>query len=385
VYLDLAPHSDTEVKVTWRNEFQVRRPYLVHRTQLESAAIACRTALEALGNEFRTSPKPSYGTCLRNLAGAGSLLYYLLFDGAATDLDVAEDVKQWLERLAKSEVQLTVTSDLAVQIPWSLVYAGTPPPDDTTGAPPTTVEAYRDFWGLKYSVATLCNSMPMWELDAARKRADFRLLLVLHESEYQAVLKLLDPAEVEYFARIVERPVGRAYSWSAAREKWRKISESDSLIYVLCHSNGSSLSLDHKDEINVTAFSQQFAKQRRGARGATLCFFNGCFTARGSLDNSFHVASQIPGFCGFVGTEAEIPPKFAGRFGLQFVYLLVECGMPVQEIVDKLRIAHWPLGLFYGCYAHPAFSIEASTEAQIDIGISHIKNAPRSTPGEQHP
>jgi hypothetical protein len=368
--LDLAPHSDTQVKVTWRNGIQARRPYFIHRRQLESTANDCRKVLEGLGKEFQNPARPDYGPSLARLARAGSAVHYLLFDGAVAEAESAMEMKEWLEANSADDIHITVNSDLAVQVPWSLVFDAPAPSADMNGEFPAGIEAYRAFWGFRYRVTTLCNSMPMWDLDSALKQAGFRMLLVLHESEYEAALNMMNDKERAYFARVVERPVGRAFSWDAARIKWRQIAENDSLVYILCHSDGETLRLDHGDEISVTLFSQQFSKKRGATRGATLCFFNGCFTARGSLDNSFHAASQIPGFCGFVGTEAPIPTRFAARFGLQFLFLLVERGMPVQAIVDHLRVAHWPLGLLYGCYAHPAFSLEPSGDATVDIGLT---------------
>jgi hypothetical protein len=44
-----------------------------------------------------------------------------------------------------------------------------------------------------------------------------------------------------------------------------------------------------------------------------------------------------------------------------------------------LREKHWPLGLLYGCYAHPSFSIEATNDNSVDIGVLHNAVGPRAT------
>lgn len=360
ISLVFAPDDASKIKVTWSDGIQLTKPYSVSRGEFEAVTADCRAKLEAMVDEFRSAVAPKYGPYLASLSECGRDLYYLLFDGCVEGRDTAREVRAWLENEVTGLTQLSVISDLSFHVPWTLVSSAA---DRKTECKQSDdIADYKEFWGLKYSVSVLCNSMSMRSLHAARKRAGFKLLFVMHEKELETAKGALSTSEKAYLEELMKRPVGSAYSWQKAFEKWEAIVGDDSLLYVLCHSDGTKLTLD-ADEIDVTKFRRIFSRSDTGSRAATLCFFNGCSTARGNLDNGFRSASVIPGFCGFVGTEAPIPMGFAVKFGLAFVRDFAEQGLSVQRVVDKLRREHWPLGMLYGCYAHPNFSIEPSSLA----------------------
>lgn len=62
------------------------------------------------------------------------------------------------------------------------------------------------------------------------------------------------------------------------------------------------------------------------------------------------------GFCGFIGTEAEVPDLFALRFGLAFLYHFLLEGVPVYLTMDRLRREHWP-SLLYSTYCYPMLRV----------------------------
>jgi hypothetical protein len=243
-----------------------------------------------------------------------------------------------------------------------------------SGDDPSVTDA-QEFWALKYSISTLYSGMKVIEVaDRPRPQAEFCLLSVLDEKELEAVKAVLDDEEKRFLARLLGRPVGGAYTWRASKRCWDDIGERDSVLYVFCHADGTKLLLPPDDKIDVVEFSMNFEKrfnQRRRSSGHQggptrptycLCFLNGCSTAAGRFDNSFLTVTARPGFCGFIGTEARVPIEFAGRFGLAALYYLVEKGLAVQEVIDRLRRQHWPLGLLYSNFAHPGFHIEPAAD-----------------------
>jgi hypothetical protein len=69
-----------------------------------------------------------------------------------------------------------------------------------------------------------------------------------------------------------------------------------------------------------------------------------------------------PGFCGFVGAEGVVPDRFALLFGTEFLYSMLVAGLSVRESMLLLWKKHRPMALFYGCYAHPGFSLKQDSE-----------------------
>ena len=84
---------------------------------------------------------------------------------------------------------------------------------------------------------------------------------------------------------------------------------------------------------------------------------HGCSTAVGGDNKGFIEAMTREGFCGFIGTETDIPNIFAFRFGAAFLHYMLETGWPVLDVVNTMRREHWPLSLLYQIYASPTFRI----------------------------
>jgi hypothetical protein len=99
-----------------------------------------------------------------------------------------------------------------------------------------------------------------------------------------------------------------------------------------------------------------------------LGILNGCSTAVGKDCQSFIEALSRDGFCGFLGTESEIPNVFALRFGSAFLNRLLVSGHPLVQVVDELRREHWPLSLLYGLYGYPLLQIVPSAGGTAIIG-----------------
>jgi hypothetical protein len=370
IKVKISQDGQTRLKVSWDVGEQDRPPYFVYRQQLEDAALKCRNLLGELAVRFDKDSNSEYGDILQQVASAGAQMYFLLFDGCAEGGDIAEEVKNYIRQFHSQKTQLIVSADSTCHIPWALVYTEEPPDLDAVCLRPTDGDLPH-FWGIQYGVAVLYNSMQLNNLKPALPRKEFKLLFVLAKTVFEKLKGYLNPKERQYLERLVKEPIGEIYSWRDAKKRWEPISNDDSLVYVFCHSDGIRLRLD-ADELEVVEFRRIFSKRSAGISRlrrppASLCFLNGCSTANGVKDNSFRVATSSYGFYGFIGTEAPVPAVFAVRFGLSFLHYLFELGWDVQQIIDKLRIAHWPLGLLYSNCAHPRFHVEALEDASKEI------------------
>jgi hypothetical protein len=218
---------------------------------------------------------------------------------------------------------------------------------------------FKDFWSSRFCIATRFSKTSHLK-DEARSRTNFRVLYVLHKDAFQKARSQLAPPDQLCLDRLIAQDATNAVDWNSARDKWRSIAENDSIIYIFGHSNGQEIALSDGDEphhrLSAGAFRSSFKK--KGTRSATICFTNGCWTAAGHKDQSFLTATALPGFHGFIGSEAEVSNEFATRYGLEFMRNICDRGCSIQETFEHLRQELFPLSLLYSCFAHGKFRIE---------------------------
>ena len=359
IVLKVIAHGDSLLKIVWvEGEYSLPfPPYFVHRQQLEDSVWKCRRTLEGLVAAFVEGDKSGYAPVLRELSARGAELYYLLFMGAAENSETAANVQNWIAEL-EGPLRLIVSSDASIHVPWGLVFSG-----DEALLPNGVVDIddFRDFWAIKYQLTVLYTGMSPRSLQRARPRETFRMLSVLNRDAFDSGFGSLAPDKQSAFAHFLERPEGSAYTFDECRQKWALMKDCDCMLYFFAHATGTEIELSDQDRISVVQLRQRFMDPRRRARGRVpecLVVLNGCNTAVGDLDNSFLTATAEAGCCGFIGTEAPVPATFAMLFGLELLQLLLGAGMSVIEAIDRLRRQDWPLGLLYGCYAHPDFRVE---------------------------
>ena len=99
-----------------------------------------------------------------------------------------------------------------------------------------------------------------------------------------------------------------------------------------------------------------------------MVFLNGCHTAiESAKDGGFLQATASGGFCGFVGTEAEVPDVFALRFANAFISQLLYTGSRAIDVMNKTRRDFWPLSLVYNLSCHPDFQFNPQGVASPDL------------------
>jgi len=88
-------------------------------------------------------------------------------------------------------------------------------------------------------------------------------------------------------------------------------------------------------------------------------FFNSLLAGRIPLSANFVRLSRLPGFHGFIATEAEVPSVFASRYGMTFLRHLSRGGQSVGDTFDTLRRegSLFPLNLLYTCFADRDFRL----------------------------
>jgi hypothetical protein len=356
--LRVSGHSADRLKISWAEDHWHPPAYTVSRSLVSEATLRVREVLNRISAAYMSSPEADYRPLLPELAEAGADLSAELFDALEGDRRTAEEARALVAepRATKDKLGLTIHSDASIHIPWGFVYF-----DDPYNMPKLTGEItdFSGFWSDKFSISTHFNSynrMP----SSTRPRSRFRILLALHKGLHKSAEEELADEQKACFERLQGYEVGAFVDWEVCRRKWQEISKHDSVLYVYGHSDGTMIELDPKvssmSKLGAVRFHNFFRKAN--GESASIFFINGCLTAAGREHNGFLRVTSMPGFFGFIGTEAKVPNKFATEYGIEFMSSLCEMGCSVQETYEDLRRRLFPLSLMYSCFAHPHFRVE---------------------------
>jgi hypothetical protein len=312
-----------------------------------------RKALETLVTQARRNGALCCKAELFALTNAGHELYKALFREWERRDVLPQQVQGYLSR-PETRYALRITLEDTLFIPWGLVYGSTPTdPGDVHD--PVDVRHYGGFWCLRYSPAALYNRIQArFEAEAIRRDA-FTLVPVLNREVYDGVVAQLEAEDVAALKLYDEfKP---AYSTREPFERWQSVSQLNGLLYFLCHASSSALDLSATDRLSAAAWINNLTKDATDYRTACLVFVNGCLTATETEKSSFLEASAEHGFVGFIGTEAKVPNLFAQRFGMEFIRGFIRGGEPLFQLMERLRLAHWPLSLLYSVYCFPSLCL----------------------------
>lgn len=144
-------------------------------------------------------------------------------------------------------------------------------------------------------------------------------------------------------------------------------STDDQIVYFFCHAKSiglkeggpgnSDLTLSDHGSVNLADLVVR-APARRKLGGAPLVFINACESAKLSplFYNGFVPYFMSKGACGVIGTECEVPGRFAEAWAREFFNAFLT-GKPIGEIVRSLRRDFYQshgnlLGLLYGLYCN---------------------------------
>lgn len=372
VPLQVATDKGASWKLTWNLPDWPDRHYHVDRTLLQDCGDEVRKALQEMVDDARS--KKALGPSLKKLAIAGAGLREAIFLGRGKEAVEAEFVRDQLP-LTANVWRLLITLDERVYVPWGLAYDGDPTllPDNSAKITPAS---YAGFWCLKYSVCTLHSVLDPTGLLKPRSNDEVLMLRIINKPCWDTAEKGVPPNEKTFFDGVWARsknPITTSDEFFKAWKQWHKDVD---LLYLYCHANGKKLALSGTDVISTTKFRMNVRHDAHHTRPVCLVFLNGCQTAIGADRGGFMEATGDTGFCGFIGTEAEIPDLFALRFAADFFGHLLYDEMTVAEIMQNLRNQHFPLSLVYSTCCHPQFKIKRIALAHAALPTRNLSDEP---------
>ena len=345
---------DGALKVTWFHRGQPFAPYFVNRTALEHWAKKIRKQLDELVAAALAQDDARSVGAMRTLAKLGRSFRRAFFKGRKGE---AENIKKILNWLAsrKDRPTVRISLDSMLHLPWGLMYDGNEPREDADACEQCGPEHFEGFWCLRYQVAVMYQqidpaALSLWDESSAS------LLAVVNSTAYGQALGAVtrrDP-DVAKAIRAVMNANGRPITKKAILfRRWRNWTKEAVVLYFYCHSTGTALALSANETINVQEWVDQLGPRDESEGPLCLTVLNGCFTATGGVDGGFLEVTGGDNFCGFVGTESEVPNLFALRFGSELVRRLLATEACVGEIMADMRRAHWPLSILYSVNCPP--------------------------------
>jgi len=346
------------LKVVWRSPAADVASYQIDFNRLMNRSAEVR---DRLHNLITTAMKNRsdhqslrLGLELKELARAGRKLRdAIFFAEAGYNDEEGFEAEEWLVSL--TEVVIHVTIDRQIYIPWGLVYDGDPEilSDE---AEDISIAKFSGFWCLKYRLSTLYNRIRGGIVRNPRTTGEARIVKLVNEGAWAKAFNQVSEAEQKLVAAMFrENDISSSKDFEKIWKTQKKCLETD-LLYFFGHADGTALAFRKGDLLTMDDFPEILRRKPPADRPACMVFLNGCHTAIGNdKEGGFLQATAYGGFCGFVGTESEVPDVFALRFANAFLSQLLYTGSKAIEVMDKIRRDYWPLSLAYNLSCHPDF------------------------------
>jgi hypothetical protein len=362
--LMLDPNGD-EIKVTWhRGSGPFSKPLKLSSALMSRRSHDVRAALSELNAYVRTNQNldeekdpgwKRYVGVLKELQQRGAALYNAFFDDG--DLRTKALI-QALQALGAGAELRVHCSDEVVSLPLGFVFDGEVQP---LRERPSRAD-FSGFWLDRFNITMLVagGGVEPGSLDIDPQ--SLRALYALHRSEVEDAWQFIgsDSARLQQLTLL---PVNAHYDWASARRACASICETNNIIFVLAHSDGDWLELADNEKIDCQGFARMLHKGHIESR-AVLLVLNCCLSATGGEGRSLLSAVAQPGFCGLIGTEAEVLNTFALRCGTRLMWDLCFNGLTLGEAFEGMQHAEnlFPLSLFYTCYAERSFRLQHPIE-----------------------
>ncbi len=342
-----------KLKVTWLQGRGAFEPYSIDMGQVIRISKNLRDSLQHLINATMQDRRASCGGLLKDLALRGHDLFDTLLPHAEA---VARDVKDWLVTdMAGERHTVCFNVPPRAHVPWGLVFDVDP--DLLSGDPAATgIDLYRNFWCLKYSLSALYYKIKPRGMQP-RRASSFVVLPALNQTTLAAVCAQYADEEKAHLQRYFPGRWQPVYKKAEVFDAWKAKRNEIDMLYFYCHADGTKLALG-QDVISIDDFHLRLTRDEATPNNPPcIVFLNGCDTAIGDLHGGFLEATGGPGYCGFIGTEAQIPDYFALKFGLEFFDEFVEKGCSLAEAIDALRERHWPMSLIFSICCPSTISV----------------------------
>ncbi len=340
--------SERELRVTWFDGVPWP-PYVILRSTIETLTFDIRRCLKEIVEAALRKDYKAYPSLERKLARRGHLLYQALFLKAGGEGDPAR-IRQHYE-LMSEPWSLRFIVDVSVFVPWGLVY-----PENVD----TDVDPLK-FWCIGRELSTLYKRILPDAAGSGHNISPLKVLHVVHEDVYKEVRAAEPVLEHErQFLDWRQKNHGDPLSTvEGLKKRWRESKHEIGLLEFYCHASASSLALSDTELIQAAILPIMLAGRKHSPSGIPDCLVvvNGCSTSVGGKSADFVSAISQEGFCGFVGTETEVPDIFALRFAIRLLDLLFNNQLTLGEAMCRLYQRHFPLSLVYGLYALPGFRI----------------------------
>ncbi len=354
--------SEAARKVLWVPEDDNWPSYVIDIDLVNRKAAEARKALTSFVKQCMNQQAGGVarsGKQLKELAERGRDLYEAIFLDKNGGPAIPR-LQTWVRGLAGTH-RINVVVEDRTHVPWGLVYDGDP--SKLTGAPEDVdISLFGDFWCLKYLVSALYNRMSLKGLGGSKSVDLYHLLSAIHQEVFAAAEQSLEEPERKVLDWLRAQFTGtRAFKIFSKRDllsQWSESRNDVDMLFFYCHADGTSIAFSNTDKLTMDDITLKLRREAAGEPlSPCLVFLNGCSTASGDPTGGFLEATGGEGFCGFIGTEAEVPDLFALRFGLAFLYHFLLEDAPVYLIMDRLRREHWPLSLVYSTYCYPMLRV----------------------------
>jgi hypothetical protein len=366
--LQLNPNGDI-TKLTWRSDDgNWSKPVKLPRELLRARSRDVRKALSNLNDYVRLNPGLSeerdpgwerYSSALKALRDEGRALHSAL---SVDDDTHSKAFLQALQHLNLGAELIVHCSDDDVTLPLRFVFEQPGLGEALRLQGPPSRADFRGFWLERFNITMLVAGGGCEQSTLIVDPKSFRTLYALHKTDLDNALSYLcdDRDKLTWLIKEVEVK-GAQYDWFSARSAVAKLRETNSVVFVLAHSDGDALALsDDSDysKIDCQAFARM-VHEGRGENLAALLVLNCCLSAAGSEQRSLLSAVAQRGFCGLIGTEAEILNTHALRCGIRLMWSLCREGKTLGESFVAMQQAEdlFPLNLFYTCYAERGFRL----------------------------
>jgi hypothetical protein len=240
IFVDVDSDDANQVKVKWRRNLPWGPAYRVPSGMLQDYSTKARERLEALVVESMKGNVKQSGGILKELAEAGNRLYRALFHDPQSP-GRATKMRNRLKNL-NGEYQISFSMGVPLHVPWGLVYDGDP--EQLSGDPADTdFYHYRDFWCIKYRVASVYSTVDPEGMNRPLPAENLRVHSVVNQTVLARTEPYLTKSGEPSWEWIVNRfgpPMGSQKDWLA---RWTTEYDKVGVLYFYSHADGSNIGL----------------------------------------------------------------------------------------------------------------------------------------------
>ncbi len=359
-------------KVVWDDGELQFSPYLIDSDMINGYANELRMSLRHLVEDGMNCEFHNQERIINEIAVNGRKLFDALFYKDHGSIEDPEVILEWIANFTE-DIRIVFVVDGFIHVPWHLIFDGNP--SELSDAE-IDDEGYNSFWCKKFQVT--CQSR-MISPRISDTRSDDKfcdLIPICDRVEIESNAAHIPSDELERIKARIKWQEPPTSSLSQLQKTWETCSSQNRILYFYSHANGSQIALNDTESIDIKGFKRNLRFKEGAKNSSALTILNGCSTAVGAETKGFIEATSMPGHCGFIGTETDIPIVYALRFGNALLECLYETGWPLYEAMSALRLQNWPMSLVYGVYAHAHFQAQPTTLSESWTQEDNFCNGP---------